>query len=65
MYQGKGLWLCIIATLMLTTVAIAQDTDRNPDEQQLDKNRSTPAVQSGAMIFVRQTIIPLLDRSQS
>ena len=62
MYKGKGLWLCIVATLMLTTVAIAQDTDRDPDEQQLDKNRSTPAVQSGAMIFVRQTI-PLLQQA--
>ena len=62
MYKGKGLWLCIIVTLMLATVAIAQDKDRNPDEQQLDRNRSTPAVQSSAMIFVRQTI-PLLQQA--
>ena len=33
MCKGKGLWLCTIATLMLTTVAIAQDKGRNPDER--------------------------------
>ena len=60
MYKGKG--LCIVATLILTTVAIAQDKDRNPDEQQLDRNWSTRAVQSSAMIFVRQTI-PLLQQA--
>ena len=62
MCKGKGLWLCAIATLMLTTVAIAQDKDRNPDEQQLGRNRRTQAVQSSAMIFVRQTI-PLLQQA--
>ena len=57
MCKGKGLWLCGIATLMFTTVTIAQDKDRNPDEQQLDRNPRTQAVQSSAMIFVRQTIL--------
>ena len=55
MCKGKGLWLCIVATLMLTTAGIAQDKDRNPDEQQLGRNWME--------IFVRQTIIPLLQRA--
>ena len=62
MYKGKDLWLCTIATLMLTTVAIAQDKDQNPDKQRLDRNRMQRAAQSSAMIFVRQTI-PLLQQA--
>ena len=57
MCKGKGLWLCIVTTLMLTTVGIAQDTDRNPDERQLR------AAQDRTTIFVRQTVIPLLQRT--
>ena len=63
MYQGKGLWLCIIATLMLTTVGIAQDKDRSLDEQQLDRNRRQRTPQNRTVIFAKQTIIPLLQRT--
>ena len=63
MCKGKGLWLCIVATLMLTTVGIAQDKDRNPDEQQLGRNWRERAAQDRMEIFVRQTIIPLLQRA--
>ena len=63
MCKGKSLWLCIIATLMLTTVAIAQDRDRNPDEKQLDGDQGARTVQSSAMIFVRQAMIPLLQQA--
>lgn len=62
MCKRKGFWLCIVAMLMLTTVGVAQDKDRNPDGQQLDRNQSTQTVQSSAMIFVRQTI-PLLQQA--
>ena len=63
MCKGKGLWLCIVAALMLTTVGIAQDKDRNPDEQQLDRNRGTQAVQSSAMTIneLRQSINELVE----
>lgn len=64
MCRGKSLWLCIIATLMLTTIAIAQDKGRNPDEKQLDGDRGTRTVQSSAMIFVRQAMIPLLQQDR-
>ena len=60
MCKGKGLWLCTIATLMLTTVGIAQDKDRNLDERQLDRNRRQRAAQNRTVIFVRQAITPLL-----
>ena len=44
MSKGKGLWLCIVATLMLTTAGIAQDKDQNPDERQLGRNwRAEPS----------------------
>ena len=60
MCKGKGLWLCAIATLMLTTVAIAQDKDRNPDEQQLGRNLRARAAPDRTVIFVRQAITSLL-----
>ena len=63
MCKGKGLWLCIIATLMLAAVGIAQDKDRNPDETQLDRDGRTRTGQSSAMIFVRQAMIPLLQQA--
>ena len=63
MCKGKSLWLCIIATLMLTTIAIAQGKDRNPDEKQLDGDRGAQTIQSSAMIFVRQAMIPLLQQA--
>ena len=56
MCKGKGLWLCAIATLMLTTVAIAQDKDRNPDEKQLDSDQNARADQDRTVTSVRQTI---------
>lgn len=63
MYKGKSLWLCIVVTLMLTTVGIAQDKDRNPDGKQLDGDRRARAVQSKTVIFVKQIIMPLLQRA--
>ena len=63
MSKGKGLRLCIVATLMLTTAGIAQDKDQNPDERQLDRNWRARAEQSRMVILVRQTIIPLLQRA--
>ena len=62
MCKGKGLWLCTIAMLMLTTVAIAQDKDRNPDEQQLGRDRMQRAVQDRMDDFVRQVTDPLVKR---
>ena len=62
MCKGKGLWLCMVATLMLTTAGIAQDKDRNPDEQQLDRNRRARAAQDRTAIFLKQTIIPRLQQ---
>ena len=62
MYKGKGLWLCIVATLMLTTVGIAQDKDRNPDEKQLDRAPIPRAVQDRMEILVRGTVAPLVQR---
>ena len=62
MYEGKGLWLCIVAMLMLTTVGIAQDKDRNPDEKQLDRDRMQQAVQDRMDNFVKQITDPLVQR---
>ena len=62
MYKGKGLWLCIVATLMLTTVGIAQDKDRNPDEKQLDRDPIPRAVQDRMEMLVRRTVAPLVQR---
>ena len=56
MYKGQGLWLSIITILMLTTVGIAQDEDRNPDEKHLDSDQSARADQDRKVTSVRQTI---------
>ena len=56
MYKGQGLWLSIITILMLTTVGIAQDEDRNPDEKQLDSDQSARADQDRTVTSVRQAI---------
>ena len=62
MYKGKGLRLCIIAMLMLTTVGIAQDKDRNPDGKQLDRDRMQRAIQDRMDDFVKQVTDPLVQR---
>ena len=62
MYKGQGLWLSIITILMLTTVGIAQDEDRNPDKKQLDSDQSARADQDRTVTSVRQTI-PLLQQA--
>ena len=56
MYKGQGLWLSIITILILTTVGIAQDEDRNPDEKQLDSDQSARADQDRTVTSVRQII---------
>ena len=63
MHKGKSLWLSIIVTLMLATVGIAHDKGQDPDMRQLDRDRRAQTVQSRAVIFVRQIIIPLLQRA--
>ena len=60
MCKGKGLWLCIAATLMLTTVGTAQDKGRDPDTRQLNRNLKARAAPNRTVIFVRQAITPLL-----
>ena len=62
MYKGKGSWLCIVAMLMLTTVGIAQDKDRNPSEKQLGRNRMQRAAQDRMDDFVKQITNPLVQR---
>ena len=62
MYKGKGLRLCIIAMLILTTVGIAQDKDRNPDEKQLDRDRMQRAIQDRMDDFVKQVTDPLVQQ---
>ena len=62
MGKGKGLWLCTIATLMLTTVAIAQDEDRNPDEKELDRDPIPRVFQDRMEMFVRRITDPLVQR---
>ena len=62
MYKGKGLWLCIVAMLMLTTVGIAQDKDRNPGEKQLGRDRMQRAIQDRMDDFVKQVTDPLVQR---
>ena len=62
MYKGKGLRLCIIAMLMLTTAGIAQDKDQNPSEKQLDGDRMQRAVQDRMDNFVKQVTDPLVQR---
>ena len=62
MYEGKGLWLCIVAMLMLTTVGIAQDKGRNPKEKQLDRDRMQQAVQDRMDNFVKHITDPLVQR---
>ena len=62
MYKGKGLWLCIGAMLMLTTVGIAQDKDRNPSEKQLGRDRIQQAAQDRMDDFVKQVTDPLVQR---
>ena len=62
MYKGKGLWPCIIAMLMLTTVGIAHDKDRNPSEKQLNRDRMQRAVQDRMDNFVKQVTDPLVQR---
>ena len=60
MCKGKGLWLCIVTTLMLTTVGIAQDKGRDSDTRQLNRNLRARAAPDRTVIFVRQAIISLL-----
>ncbi|RKU12469.1 hypothetical protein C6502_05870 [Candidatus Poribacteria bacterium] len=60
MYKGK--WLCIVVMLMLTTVGIAQDKDRNPSERQLRRDRIQRAAQNRMAEFVRQVTDPLVQR---
>ena len=60
MYKGKC--LCIVAMLMLTTVGIAQDKDRNPDEKQLKRDRMERAIQDRMDNFVKQVTDPLIQR---
>lgn len=62
MCKRKGLWLCIVATLMLTTVAIAQDKDRNLDGKQLDRDQMQRAVQDRMEMFVGQVTDPLVEQ---
>ncbi len=62
MYKGKGLWLCIVAMLMLTTVGIAQDKDRNPDEKQLNRDRMQRAIRDRMDDFVNRLTDPLVQR---
>ena len=62
MYKGKGLWLSIVAMLMLTTVAIAQDKDRNSDEKQVDRDRRQRAIQDKMEMLVRRVTDPLVQR---
>ena len=62
MYKGKGLRLCIIAMLMLTTVGIAHDKDQNPSEKQLDGDRMQRAIQDRMDNFVQQVTDPLVQR---
>ena len=62
MYKGKGLWLCIVAMSMLTTVGIAQDKGRNPNEKQLDRDRMQQAVQDRMDNFVKHITDPLVQR---
>ena len=60
MYKGKC--LCIVAMLMLTTVGIAQDKDRNPSEKQLGRDRIQQAAQDRMDDFVKQVTDPLVQR---
>ena len=60
MCKGKGLWLCIVTTLMLTTVGIAQDKGRDSDTRQLNRNLRARAAPDRTVIFVRQAITSLL-----
>ena len=60
MYKGKC--LCIVAMLMLTTVGIAQDMDRNPSEKQLGRDRIQRAAQNRMDDFVKQVTDPLVQR---
>ena len=60
MYKGK--WLCIVVMLMLTTVGIAQDKDRNPSEKQLRRDRIQRAAQDRMDDFVKQVTDPLVQR---
>ena len=62
MYKGKGLWLCIVVMLMLTTVGIAHDKDRNSREKQLGRDRMQRAVQDRMDDFVKQVTDPLVQR---
>ena len=62
MYKGKCLWLCIGAMLMLTTVGIAQDMDRNPGEKQLRRDRIQRAAQDRMDDLVKQVTDPLVQR---
>ena len=59
MCKGKGLWLCIVATLTLTTAGIAQDKNRNPDGRQLARDRMQRAVQDRMENFVKHVTDPL------
>ena len=60
MCKGKGLWLCIVTTLMLTTVGIAQDKGRDSDTRQFNRNLRARAAPDRTVIFVRQAITSLL-----
>ena len=60
MYKGK--WLCIIVMLILTTVGIAQDKDRNPSERQLRRDRIQRAAQDRMDDFFKQVTDPLVQR---
>ena len=60
MYKGKC--LCIVAMLMLTTVGIAQDIDRNPGEKQLRRDRIQRAAQDRMDDLVKQVTDPLVQR---
>ena len=62
MYKGKGLWLCIVALLMLAAVGIAQDKDQNPDEKQLNRDRMQRAIQDRMDDFVKQVTDPLVQQ---
>ena len=62
MYKGQGLWLSIITILMLTTVGIAQDEDRNPSEKQLRRDRIQQAAQNRMDDVVKQVTDPLIQR---
>ena len=62
MCKGKGLWLCIVATLTLTTAGIAQDKNRNPDGRQLARDRMQRAVQDRMENFVKHVTDPLVQR---